>query len=81
MSKNTKIPDRILTDAGYVRALSLDPETELSIKGRKFKAKDIPWVVYTLKCGHKGKGIAINNQDAIFCDSCKEISFVESSRR
>lgn len=78
MSKaKTRDPDGIWTDnLGYVKALSLSPDTELVVRGKTLKAKDVPYVAYTLSCGHSGRGIAITNRDVLFCVTCSENSFV-----
>lgn len=69
--------DILQTDnRGEVRVTQLHPNTVLKIAGRTFLAKDVPLTVYTLKCGHKDSGIAVEEKDLVFCDKCADNSHV-----
>lgn len=76
-----KYPDSIMTDSGrMVRLTSLGPDDSIRVHGRKVYGRDIPLTVYTLDCGHSGKGVAVAVRDVVFCDECSKTSFVAKAR-
>lgn len=76
-----KYADEVLTEnRGIVRVTRIHPESVLVIHKRKIQAKDIPFNIYTLECSHKGKGIAIKENDTIFCEDCSDSRKVVRSR-
>lgn len=85
MKKNTIEPtrfsDSILTDdRGMVRLSELNPQARIKVRGRYIVAKDIPLSAYFLDCNHTGQGIAIAENQIIFCDTCRENRRVASAR-
>lgn len=76
----TTYADTIQTDRGPVRLSNLRPEQSISINGRRIKASQIPLSYYTLECGHKGQGIAVQAGNTIFCETCKSQKTVSRSR-
>lgn len=80
-NNTTKYSDSIHTkNLGLVRLTEIDPETELFIGNRWVIAGDIPLTAALLKCGHHIRGIALQEGDIIFCDSCHDESYVVSAR-
>lgn len=75
-------PDEIYVDGSTrpVRVTYLDPDEVLSIRGRTIRVGDIPLSLYTLECGHKGKGIAVQVGNTVFCDTCQDGKTVVKSR-
>lgn len=71
-------PDSIKIDGGrLVRLTSLNPNTQLSIGGRKIRAGDIPYVSVLLECGVGGvRGIALSVGDLVFCEVHSEETHV-----
>lgn len=80
-TRERKYPDSILTDGGrMVRLASLGPNDSIRVGGRKVFGRDIPLTVYTLNCGHTGKGVAVAVRDVVFCDTCSTDGFVAKAR-
>lgn len=81
MAKNKKTTikysDSIHTkNLGLIRLTEVDPETELFIGNHWVIAGDIPLNAGLLKCGHHIRGIALQEKDIIFCETCHEESYV-----
>lgn len=72
--------DMITTDRGPVRLSSLRPEQTVTIHGRRIKVGQIPVSFYTLECGHKSQGVAVNAGHLIFCESCQTQKVVVVSK-
>lgn len=74
--------DEIIPD-GYkqpVRITQMNPDRIIVVRGRNVRVGDIPLSIFTLDCGHKGKGIAVAEENMIFCDDCKDIKRVLRAR-
>lgn len=73
----TRYPDSVLTqNLGMVRITEVDPTTRLKIAGRWIVAADIPLNAVFLSCGHPIRGIALAENNVVFCETCKENVFV-----
>lgn len=75
-----KYKDSIFTDKGEVRLGQLPLTGNIVINGRKIKVSDIPWSIFVMECGHKDKGIAVDEGRVIFCDECQTRRTVVSAR-
>lgn len=64
-----KNPYLIRTDDGKSVDISKsNPDRVLTIRGHKFKVKDIPIGVARLSCGHTVRGIVFTENDVVYCD-------------
>lgn len=63
---------------GLVRLSELDPDEKLLIGDRWVTVGDIPLTAAFLSCGHPIRGIALQEKDVIFCESCHQDVFVAS---
>jgi len=61
---------------GLVRLTELRPDEKLLIGSRWVKAGDIPLTAAFLSCGHSIRGIALQEKDVIFCETCHQDVFV-----
>jgi hypothetical protein len=76
-----RFPDQVLTDnKGLVRITLMNPEAVLIVQGHKVIVRDIPLSFYTLNCGHTGRGIALSQNDVVFCSECERNEFVARAR-
>lgn len=50
----------------------MNPNSTITVRGHRIKVKDIPYDVYTLKCGHIGRAFGAETGDIMFCDSCHD---------
>lgn len=64
-----KYPDSIVDDNGKMLRISeLPAGYVINLKGHKIKVADIPLVAATLECSHTVRGIALRENDVIFCE-------------
>lgn len=69
--------DSITTEnRGDVRLSELRPDEKLKIYGKWIKVSDIPMTAATLSCTHPVRGIALQLNDVVFCETCHDNSFV-----
>lgn len=59
----------------------MNPNSKIKIAGRSIRVKDIPHDVYTLACGHIGRGFFVQLNDIIFCQHCQETKSVARVKR
>jgi hypothetical protein len=72
-----RFPDSVLTqNRGMVRLTELEPNERIKVAGRWVKVDSIKLNAAILTCGHPIRGIALTENDVVFCDSCKDQSFV-----
>lgn len=72
----------LLTLNGKTYDLSkMNPNSKIRFAGRSIKVKDIPHDVYTLDCGHLGRGFFVQTKDIIFCSQCQENKSVAKVKR
>lgn len=76
-AEKPKYSDSVHTkNRGLVRLTELAPNTRLLIGNRWVLAGDIPLTAAFLQCGHPIRGIALQVNDVIFCDTCHVETFV-----
>lgn len=79
-TKTRRYPDSIETSEGnLVRISDLRPDQTIRIGKHRIavKVRDIPITVALLSCGDVVRGIAFNEGNVVFCETCHENKFVE----
>jgi len=75
--KQHKYPDEIEVDGGKVVRLSqLSDNAVIRVHKHPIRVGDIPLTAAQLTCGHVIRGIALKEQDVVFCEDHAQNSFV-----
>lgn len=78
-----RYPDTIITDNGAVRVSELlrnKKNATITVHGQTIPVNKIPVTIYELDCGCKGKGIALDAGNVIFCETHLQKQVVVSAR-
>jgi hypothetical protein len=52
------------------------PEGTVLVAGQRVKLADLPVIQFIKTCGHPGKDFAVIVGDLVFCDTCRDHSYV-----